>query len=61
MMPHIVSEILLSPPLITSISHMDRGDFKAEILLDTMPITASNFIDLVRNGFYDGIHFHRVM
>merc|ERR1712113_1295072 len=25
------------------------------------PITASNFIDLCESGFYDGIHFHRVI
>eukprot|EP00968_Pinguiococcus_pyrenoidosus_P013365 scaffold1220_cov259-Pinguiococcus_pyrenoidosus.AAC.37 len=26
-----------------------------------MPITASNFIDLANNGFYDGLTFHRVI
>merc|ERR1712157_368033 len=29
--------------------------------LDRVPITASNFIDLVQTGFYNGIHFHRVI
>merc|ERR1711879_1047028 len=28
---------------------------------DRVPITASNFIDLCESGFYDGIHFHRVI
>merc|ERR1712187_552823 len=28
---------------------------------DRVPITASNFIDLAKTGFYDGIHFHRVI
>ena len=37
------------------------GSFKAEILLDKMPITAKNFIDLAEAGFYDGLHFHRVI
>jgi cyclophilin family peptidyl-prolyl cis-trans isomerase len=37
------------------------GTFKCEILLDKMPITASNFIDLCKTGFYDGVHFHRVI
>ena len=37
------------------------GDFKAEIYLDKMPITAKNFIDLAKSGFYDGLHFHRVI
>ena len=26
-----------------------------------MPITASNFIELCQAGFYDGLHFHRVV
>merc|ERR1712187_925298 len=37
------------------------GSFQAEIYLDRVPITASNFIDLAKTGFYDGIHFHRVI
>merc|ERR1739845_163814 len=37
------------------------GDFEAEIYLDRVPITASNFIDLCKTGFYEGIHFHRVI
>ncbi len=37
------------------------GTFKAEIYLDKMPITAKNFIDLAKSGFYDGLHFHRVI
>merc|ERR1719162_1082965 len=37
------------------------GKFTAEIFLDRVPITASNFIDLARTGFYDGVHFHRVI
>jgi len=38
-----------------------EGDFEAEIYLDRVPITASNFIALCRTGFYDGLHFHRVI
>ncbi|MDP7033942.1 MAG: peptidylprolyl isomerase [Planctomycetota bacterium] len=37
------------------------GTFKAEIYLDKMPITAGNFLQLCRDGFYDGLHFHRVI
>lgn len=37
------------------------GTFKAEIFLDKMPVTAQNFINLVNAGFYDGLHFHRVI
>merc|ERR1712232_1056162 len=34
---------------------------KCEIFLDKMPRTASNFIDLANSGFYNGLHFHRVI
>jgi len=37
------------------------GTFKVEIFLDKMPITASSFIDLARSGYYNGVHFHRVI
>ena len=37
------------------------GSFQAEIYLDKMPITARNFMDLAKSGFYDGLHFHRVI
>jgi len=37
------------------------GNFTAEVFLDQMPITAKNFIDLAKSGFYDGLHFHRVI
>jgi len=37
------------------------GTFKVEIFLEEMPITAENFISLAKGGFYDGLHFHRVI
>jgi len=37
------------------------GSFTAELYLDRVPRTASNFIDLAQSGFYDGLHFHRVI
>jgi len=38
-----------------------EGNFDVELYLDKMPITAQNFIDLSKAGFYDGLHFHRVI
>ena len=26
-----------------------------------MPITGGNFVKLAKDGFYDGLHFHRVI
>jgi len=37
------------------------GSFRVEIFEDKMPITAKNFLDLAASGFYDGLHFHRVI
>jgi cyclophilin family peptidyl-prolyl cis-trans isomerase len=45
------------------IAHFDTslGSFSAEIYVDKMPITANNFVRLAKEGFYDGLHFHRVI
>ncbi len=48
-------------PNPTATFETSLGTFQAEIYLDKMPITAQNFLDLARNGFYDGLHFHRVI
>ncbi len=37
------------------------GNIEVELFTDTMPVTAGNFIDLAKSGFYDGLHFHRVI
>lgn len=38
-----------------------KGVIAIELYNDKMPITCSNFIKLVNEGFYDGMIFHRVM
>lgn len=45
----------------TAIFDTSEGTFEAELFLDRMPITAANFIALAKSGFYDGLHFHRVI
>ena len=37
------------------------GNIEVELFTDKMPITAGNFIKLAKSGFYDGLHFHRVI
>jgi len=37
------------------------GVIKIELFSDKMPLTAGNFIKLAKAGFYDGLHFHRVI
>ncbi|MEQ8453015.1 MAG: peptidylprolyl isomerase [Sandaracinaceae bacterium] len=49
----------MSNPIATFETSM--GQFKAEIFVDQMPITGGNFVKLAKEGFYDGLHFHRVI
>ena len=37
------------------------GTITVELFVDQMPITAGNFVKLAKGGFYDGLHFHRVI
>ena len=45
----------------TALLSTSLGDFKIELFSDKMPSTAGNFIKLAKSGFYDGLHFHRVI
>ena len=38
-----------------------KGDIKVELLDDQAPQTVNNFVFLARDGFYDGVTFHRVI
>lgn len=47
-------------PIVTF--EMENGDvFKAELYPEIAPNTVNNFISLVKQGFYDGLIFHRVI
>jgi cyclophilin family peptidyl-prolyl cis-trans isomerase len=39
----------------------DKGMIVAELFADKAPKTVNNFVFLAREGFYDGIIFHRVI
>ena len=45
----------------TATCETSLGTFKVELFDDKMPITAGNFVKLAKHGFYDGLHFHRVI
>jgi cyclophilin family peptidyl-prolyl cis-trans isomerase len=45
----------------TALCETSLGNFTVELYLDKMPLTAQNFITLAKSGFYDGLHFHRVI
>src|SRR5215212_486564 len=48
-------------PNPTATFETSLGTFSAEIYQDQMPVTAGNFIKLAQSGFYDGLHFHRII
>lgn len=37
------------------------GTISLELDADLAPITVTNFIDLAKSGFYDGLTFHRII
>ncbi len=46
---------------IVTITMENGGQIKAELYPDKAPITVENFKKLVKQGFYDGLTFHRVI
>ena len=44
----------------TALIKTDKGDITVELNEDKAPVTAGNFIELAKKGFYDGLNFHRV-
>ncbi len=45
----------------TALLETSLGTITIELFVDQMPITAGNFVNLAKSGFYDGLHFHRVI
>ena len=45
----------------TALLETSLGNIKIELFTDKMPVTAGNFVKLAKSGFYDGLHFHRVI
>lgn len=43
------------------IIHTEKGDMKVEFYDQDAPGTVANFVKLAKEGFYDGLTFHRVI
>lgn len=41
--------------------HTTKGDIRLNLFPDKTPLTVLNFVNLAKNGFYDGLTFHRVI
>jgi cyclophilin family peptidyl-prolyl cis-trans isomerase len=48
-------------PNPTAVLETSLGNITVEIFTDKMPLTGENFLTLAKSGFYDGLHFHRVI
>ena len=45
----------------TATIQTNRGNIEIDLHADKVPNTVNNFVALARDGFYDGISFHRVI
>ena len=54
-------EELLTGMVNVEIDVKDYGVIKLELDANTAPITVTNFVNLSKNGFYDGLTFHRII
>jgi len=50
-----------SSEAVSATIHTDKGDINVTLFSDKAPVTVANFVNLVNNGFYDGLTFHRVI
>lgn len=52
---------LLSGKHHVKINMKDLGTIEVELDADQAPITVTNFVNLAKDGFYDGLTFHRII
>jgi peptidyl-prolyl cis-trans isomerase B (cyclophilin B) len=46
---------------IKIILHTNKGDIEGTIFASKVPMTAANYLNLAKKGYYNGITFHRVI
>ena len=46
---------------IRIIIHTDKGSIEGTLFASKVPMTAANFLNLAKRGYYNGIKFHRVI
>ena len=54
-----LNEVNEKNPLVTV--HTNLGDFTLELFPEVAPKTVENFLTHAKNGYYDGVVFHRVI
>ena len=46
---------------LTATFNTDRGPIRLRLFADKAPVTVASFVNLVQNGYYNGLNFHRVI
>lgn len=59
--PEALDDSLLSGLHHVEIEVEDYGTIALELDADTAPISVTNFVNLAKDGFYDGLTFHRII
>ncbi|TAK66566.1 MAG: peptidylprolyl isomerase [Dehalococcoidia bacterium] len=66
--PRTIKQYLSAPPNTVdpakrylAVVSTERGDVQVELFPREAPLAVNNFIFLARDGFYDGVAFHRVI
>ena len=54
-----LNEVNENNPLVTV--HTNLGDFTLELFPEVAPKTVENFVTHAKNGYYNGVIFHRVI
>ena len=58
----VADELTIDPTKsYTAVITLPTGEFTVELFAQDAPITVDNFVKLARDGFYDGVTFHRVI
>ena len=63
--PMLIDANALDPPLLgqvmQALMETSAGNITIQLYNDKAPDTVANFVRLVESGYYDGLHFHRVI
>jgi peptidyl-prolyl cis-trans isomerase B (cyclophilin B) len=56
-----VSTTLQGADTVTVLLKTSKGDIKLELDRELAPITVDNFVQYAKDGYYEGVIFHRIM
>ena len=54
-------EVMMTETAITVVMTTSKGEITLRLFDKEAPLTVSNFINLIKRGYYDGLTFHRVI